>query len=96
MYGLRSAVLTEIVDDGGVALRRVVGVANIANGHVREHSVASDTGHRDSCDSTRGVKLKDVLPLALQEQHHGLEAEQGGEIRINIIALSLRDLSPVK
>lgn len=50
--GLRPAVLAEVVDDGGVALWGVVGVADVADRHMREHGVARDAGHGDSCDPT--------------------------------------------
>lgn len=81
VHGLRAAVLGEVVDDGGVALRRVVGVADVAHRHVREHGVAGHAGHGDGRHPRRGVELKDVLPLALQEQHHGLGAEEGGGMK---------------
>lgn len=71
--GLGSAILAVVVDDGGVALRRVVGVSDVADRHVRVHGVAGHAGHGDSRDPTRTIKLKYVLPLALQEQHHRLK-----------------------
>lgn len=79
--GVGPAVLGEVVDDGRVALRRVVGVADVADGHVREHGVPRHAGHGDGRDPTRGVELEDVLPLALQQQHHGLEAQRETQSR---------------
>ena len=72
--GTRPSILDEVMDDGGVALGGVVGVADEAQRHVCGHGVTRHAGDGYRGDAPQRVKLKHVLPLTLlEEQDHGLE-----------------------
>ena len=74
LYIGQSAVLTEVMDYGGVALGGVVGVPYVTERHMRGHGVPGHTGHCHRGDTTRRVELKHILTLRLlQQEHHGLE-----------------------
>lgn len=64
--------LVVVRDDGGVALWGVVYVAVIADGPDGLHGVASHAGHGDGRQAVPHVVFEDVLPLAMEQEHHGL------------------------
>lgn len=72
----QAAVQREVLQEGGLALRRGVDVAVVADGQQRLQAVLHHAGHRHGNQPVRLVVLEDVAPLAVQQQHDGLQ--EGG------------------
>lgn len=84
----------------GVALWGVVDVPVVPYGSEGLHGVSSHAGHGDRGQTVPGVKVKDVLVLAVQQQHHGLsERERGGGHNVRAARhrekSTMRQLTPV-
>lgn len=74
VQGLQQAPIPgEVLDEGGAAVGRGVDVAVVADGQHGLQGVAHHAGHRHRLQRLRLVVLEDVAPLAVQQEHHGLQ-----------------------
>uniref|UniRef100_A0A7N9APE2 SH2 domain containing 1A duplicate b n=1 Tax=Mastacembelus armatus TaxID=205130 RepID=A0A7N9APE2_9TELE len=62
-----------VLHEGGLAVRRGVYVPVVTNGQHRLQGVLHHAGHCHGNQSVCLVVFKDVAPLAMQEQHNGLQ-----------------------
>lgn len=69
----QAPVQREVLHEGGLALRRGVDVPVVADGEQRLQGVLHHAGHRHGNQAVCLVVIKDVAPLAVQEQHNGLQ-----------------------
>lgn len=65
-----------VLHEGGLAVRRSVYVPVVTNGQERLQGVLHHAGHRHGNQTVRLVVFKDVAPLAMEEQHNGLQESQ--------------------
>lgn len=77
----QAAVQREVLQEAGLALRRAVDVAVVADGQQRLQAVLDHAGHGHGHQPVRLVVLEDVAPLAVQQQHDGLRG--GGSKPVN-------------
>lgn len=74
-------VPAEVLDEGGAAVGRGVDVAVVAHGQRGLQGMAHHAGHRHRLQRLRLVVLEDVAPLAVQQEHHGLQPNSNGTVR---------------
>ncbi|RLW02547.1 hypothetical protein DV515_00007089 [Chloebia gouldiae] len=76
----------QVLDEGGAAVRRRVDVAVVAHGQRGLQGVAHHAGHRHRLQRLRLVVLEDVTPLAVQQEHHGLQPNSNGTVILYLIS----------